>query len=491
MTSDDQIQSLRERVHNLRPPVVEEQPPAPSPQILDLQRRYQELLVSRGRQPDVEQSYVSPWAQELAAAKAKLEAYRNSPKVYPPLISHESQSEDNRVEEGNCLQSENEDSTITKKKRRSPFSEDLPILGGYGRKWRKRIALTGASRLNSPAANAKRRNTLDYQIHCRQIEKEDAQREKDNTLERSGGLLTRNEKGKILYRTPGPERQRRSDSLRDFRALGLYLDWLSGRHSTTHLPLPFPELDYREKDSLRFRKLQKRSHMTALYFEHIEEKDPLYVDEHANILPHTPDWAILLDGQVCLVELERTTLSQQLWYAIRKEKLPQFKVLRKELMSIILRFHISALRYRHVEGSPLSVILAKPELKESLHLHKGEDGKIEDATLFHHFCYSTEKYLDHIEKVLAFHFPAEHSFLTAVINAFDELSDSHDKLTEEELLFLVTQVIQKVREEQNFQDDVLTIQNQLWHLHFKATYSDSSRLSTKHLKYGRIPVMNN
>jgi hypothetical protein len=254
-----------------------------------------------------------------------------------------------------------------------------------------------------------------------------------------------------------------------------------GEHSTAGLPLP--TLEYREEDSYLFLKLKEKAKAPALYYEHIPEKDPRYIDEHGVILPHTPDWAILLDDEACLVELERATLSQQLWYSIKKNRLPQFKLLRKELLSTILRHKIAQLRHRHVEGSPLPFLLARPELKESLRLPKGDDRKIPDQVLLDHLEHASAKYILHIFDLLDFHFPSEASFIYSVLADLDRFSENTEKLAEEQLLQVFQKVIQEQREACNFKDDPLTIQNELWNLHFKTTYSDSSRLNSKHLKY--------
>jgi hypothetical protein len=226
---------------------------------------------------------------------------------------------------------------------------------------------------------------------------------------------------------------------------------------------------------------KKKAALSALYYEHLPEKDPLYIDERGIAIPYTPDWAVLLDDQVCLVELKRDTLREQLYFAIKHERFYQFRKLRKELLSTILRHQIAILRHRHVEGSPLPFLVAKPQLREGLSLPKGDDWKIPDSTLLDHLYDSTEKYIAYIVDLLNYLLPDEADFLKHVIDELEELS-SHttEKMTDHQLLEVVQVVIQNQREACNFQDDLFTLINSLRRLHLKAScYADNTRLDTR------------
>jgi hypothetical protein len=106
-----------------------------------------------------------------------------------------------------------------------------------------------------------------------------------------GWLLTR-KNGKVIYRTTGPDRQRRTEQCRELRVLQLHADWLIGRHSTHNLPFRGPEFEYREEDSLPLLRPQKKAALSALYYEHTPEKDPLSMSSSSRSIKMSPNFTI-------------------------------------------------------------------------------------------------------------------------------------------------------------------------------------------------------
>jgi hypothetical protein len=91
---------------------------------------------------------------------------------------------------------------------------------------------------------------------------------------------------------PALTAKRRSEQCRELRVLQLHADWLIDQHSTHNLPFRSPEFEYREEDSLLFLRLQKKAAVSALYYEHTPEKDPLSMSSSSRSIKMSPNFTI-------------------------------------------------------------------------------------------------------------------------------------------------------------------------------------------------------
>jgi hypothetical protein len=420
-----QLEEMKARLHSVHP-VMEEQPAAPSRQIQELKAQYENFLLSRS------QTRSEGDINSAADCLLKTEFNIHEEQPLPPRT----------------------------KKRRTPFSENNPLPGGFGARWRKQVKARRRAHFHSPAMKAKRKAGRDVFLHWKRIAKADAQLDKDVAIERGGGLIKRNERGKILYRTLSPERLRRSDRMRALRAQQLQADWARGERSTQRLTfVPYlkkrhPEYVFREKDSLLFVKLMQRSQIAGKnvdYYEHTDKPDLLYIDIHGECLPFVPDWRLCLEGQECLVELERATQTQELYYSWKKNNFLQYRKIRHELISTLLRYEINFLRHQHL-NAPIPFLLARPDLKDALGLRSAEEPLISDATLFDHLNESTSRYINFTCDILERYFPEDYAFIKRCILELEECIDhpedrpDHLELNEEFLLKLFHIIIKENRE---------------------------------------------